>query len=137
MVEFQLLAALVDNDAWWLGMFIGLMHGLVVGAMAMPMMHPRMERDAISRSLSGGATVAEAGEVRLAATGMLGSRWGKMTDTGRHLDGPCRLRGDPGAGLWTGRGSMRPALVQHWSRDHETVPGVFRKRRDPTGFPPT
>lgn len=30
---------------------------------------------------------------------------------------------------------MRPALVQHWSRDYETVPGVFRKRRDRNRVP--
>lgn len=83
---YTVLFTVFDNDAWWLGMVIGLVHGLVVGAMAMPMMpsvHPRMERDATSRGLSGGATVTErAGEVRVAAPGMLGSRWGQMTPIG-------------------------------------------------------
>ncbi len=61
-LTYAVLFTVFDNDAWWLGMFIGLMHGLIVGAVAMPMMpsvHPRMERDATSRSLSGGATVTE------------------------------------------------------------------------------
>lgn len=75
-----------DNDAWWLGATIGMVHGLKVGAMAMPMMplvHPRMEGDGSSAGLSGGQTVSEgAGDLRLAAPRVLGSRWGRMTPVG-------------------------------------------------------
>lgn len=59
-------------------------HGLVVGVVAMPMMpkmHPRMEDD--THDLSGGETVTEgAGGLRVAAPGLLGSRWGGMTPLG-------------------------------------------------------
>lgn len=60
-----------DHDAWWVGLAIGVVHGLVVGVVAMPMMpkmHPRMEDD--THYLSGGETVTEgAGGLRIAGAG--------------------------------------------------------------------
>lgn len=72
-----------DEDAWWLGALIGLVHAAIVGLMAMPMMpsmHPRM-----SHALPGadGQTVVDStGEVQLAAPGLMGARWGGMTPMG-------------------------------------------------------
>lgn len=75
--------AALDEDAWWVGALIGAVHGLVVGVVAMPMMpsmHPRMSDDLPG---PGGQTVVEtAGEVQLAAPGLLGARWGGMTPLG-------------------------------------------------------
>ncbi len=64
------------------GIAIGAVHGVLVGAMAMPIMpaiHPRMTRT----PGSGGAVVDTAGgAVVLAAPGVFGSQWGSMTPVG-------------------------------------------------------
>lgn len=83
-LAYAALFTAFDNDAWWVGLAIGVVHGLVVGVMAMPMMpkmHPRMDDDATA--LPGAETVTETpGGLRVAAPGLLGSRWGGMTPVG-------------------------------------------------------
>ena len=56
---------------------IGLTHGAAVGLVALPMMpaiHPRMSAAVVA--------TGHAGEVRLSAPGVFGSRWGAMTPVG-------------------------------------------------------
>lgn len=78
----------IGDASWWIGALIGVAHGLVVGAMFMPMMptlHPRMSRSAApARTGLDRATVTEQpdGEVRLAAPGFMGKDWGAMTPAG-------------------------------------------------------
>lgn len=64
------------------GVGIGLAHGVLVGAMAMPMMalvHPRMsEASGADRAV----VTEEAGEIRIAAPGFFGIKWGVMTPMG-------------------------------------------------------
>ena len=49
----------------------------------MPKMHPRMDDDATSAGMSGSETVTGgASGLRVAAPGVLGSRWGTMTPVG-------------------------------------------------------
>lgn len=83
-LAYAALFTAFDNDAWWVGPAIGVVHGVVVRIVAMPMMpkmHPRMDDDA--SGLSGGETVTEgAGGLRVTAPGLLGSRWGGMTPVG-------------------------------------------------------
>lgn len=80
------LFSVLDNDAWWIGLLIGVAHGLVVGVMAMPMMpkmHPRMGQDATIDGPSSTNTVQDgSGGLRVAAPGVLGSRWGGLTPVG-------------------------------------------------------
>lgn len=70
--------------AWWVGALIGLVHGLLVGGMAMPMMpamHPRMERQ--TAGTGGSQTVSDhGGGLRLSAPGLMGKDWGGMTPMG-------------------------------------------------------
>ena len=63
------------------GVGLGLVHGVLVGAMAMPMMasvHPRISK----ASGDDGAVVTEEGELRIAAPGFFGIKWGAMTPMG-------------------------------------------------------
>lgn len=73
---YAALFSTLDSDSWWVGLAIGVVHGLIVGVAAMPMMpkmHPRMYADATVPS--GERTVTDtAGGVRVAAPGVLGSR---------------------------------------------------------------
>lgn len=82
-IVYAALFTAFDEDAWWLGALIGLVHALALGLMALPMMpsmHPRM-----TDALPGpdGETITETGgQVQLAAPGVLGARWGGMTPVG-------------------------------------------------------
>lgn len=72
------------SAAWWVGAIVGLVHGLLVGTMAMPMMpamHPRMEIQAAGAG--GPPTVSDQpGGLRLSAPGFMGKDWGGMTPMG-------------------------------------------------------
>ncbi|MEX1043272.1 MAG: hypothetical protein WD020_01410 [Acidimicrobiia bacterium] len=62
------------------GILIGAVHGVVVGAIGMPMMpamHPRMTADS-----DGPAVDTSDGTVVLSAPGFFGARWGAMTPMG-------------------------------------------------------
>ena len=76
--------AAVGNASLLTGALIGLAHGVVVGAMAMPMMpamHPRM--GAVPAPVgAGGAAARDADEVHLSAPGFFGVQWGAMTPVG-------------------------------------------------------
>lgn len=65
------------------GLVIGLVHAIVVGAMAMPMMpalHPRMGRAPVA--VGAGAAAPASGEVQLSSPGVFGVHWGAMTPVG-------------------------------------------------------
>ncbi len=69
-----------DSTSVLTGLAIGAVHGLVVGAVGMPMMpamHPRM-----SASSDGPAADTSTGTVVLSAPGFFGSNWGSMTPVG-------------------------------------------------------
>lgn len=55
-----------------------LVHGLVVGLVVMPVMHPRMTGE----PAFAGTVDITGGHVELAAPGVLGARWGGMTPVG-------------------------------------------------------
>lgn len=77
------IIATVGVNAVLAGVVIGLLHALIVGGMAMPMMpaiHPRMGE--VPVSAGGGTVTQERGELRLSAPGFFGARWGTMTPTG-------------------------------------------------------
>lgn len=81
-LAYAALFAAFDDDGWWVGLAIGVVLGVMVMPM-MPKMHPRMDDDATGGGPSGGETVIDgAGGLRVAAPGVLGSRWGKMTPFG-------------------------------------------------------
>jgi hypothetical protein len=72
-----------DSASWAVGLGIGVVHGLIVGVMAMPMMpamHPRMER-AVG-AVGGDSVLETGGEVRVSPPGLLGARWGPVTPLG-------------------------------------------------------
>jgi hypothetical protein len=77
-----------DDDSWWVGLLIGVVHALIVGVMFMPMMpkmHPRMSVQPVGAGTpDDGRTVAvdDRGEVTVAAPGVLGKNWGAMTPAG-------------------------------------------------------
>lgn len=78
---YAALFAVFGSSSWLLGLGIGVVHGLVVGVVFMPMMpavHPRMSTE----PTFGGTVDVSAGSVQLAAPGMLGSKWGGMTPVG-------------------------------------------------------
>lgn len=87
-IVYGLLFSAFDDDAWWVGTLIGVVHGLIVGIVFMPMMaamHPRMPREPVAAGASpAGGTVAEDdhGELEIAAPGLLGRNWGSMTPVG-------------------------------------------------------
>ncbi len=69
-----------DSASVLTGVAIGAVHGLVVGAIGMPMMpamHPRM-----SESSEGPPADTSTGTVVLSAPGFLGLSWGSMTPVG-------------------------------------------------------
>ncbi len=77
---YAFLFRLVGSASWASGLTLGLIHGVVVGAVFMPMMgtaHPRM-----------GAAVAAVGpetagsQVRLVEPGFFGRNWGGVTPVG-------------------------------------------------------
>lgn len=64
-------------------MVVGLVHGVFVGAVAMPMMpamHPRM--GAVPAPAGTGSGTHDTSEVLLNALGFFGNRWGPMTPAG-------------------------------------------------------
>lgn len=77
-----------DDDSWWVGVLIGLVHALIAGVMFMPMMpkmHPRMSVQPVgvgTRHDGGTVAIDERGEVEVAAPGVLGKNWGGMTPVG-------------------------------------------------------
>ncbi|MGE0795352.1 MAG: hypothetical protein AB7I38_17865 [Dehalococcoidia bacterium] len=87
-LAYAALFTAFDDDSWWVGALFGLAHGVILGVVFMPMMpavHPRMRHELVGVAVPGGrGTVAvdEAGEVQLAAPGVLGMRWGGMTPVG-------------------------------------------------------
>lgn len=77
---YAALFTVFDSSSVLTGGAIGAVHGLVVGAMAMPMMpamHPRM-----SASPEGPPADTSTGTVVLSAPGFFGSNWGSMTPVG-------------------------------------------------------
>lgn len=82
LIYGALIAALGLN-AVLAGVVIGLVHSLLVGGMAMPMMpamHPRMGEAPVTAG--GGTVTQEHGELRLSSPGFFGARWGTMTPAG-------------------------------------------------------
>jgi len=78
-VGYAVLFATLDDASIGTGALIGLAHGVVVGAIVLPMMaalHPRMS------GASTGPVSVEGGQVSLSAPGIFGSRWGGMTPVG-------------------------------------------------------
>lgn len=71
-----------DNDAWWIGAVVGAVHGVLVGAIFMPMMpsmHPRM---AAVGEVGSTVDTDERGEVVIRSPGFFGKDWGGMTPAG-------------------------------------------------------
>lgn len=70
---------LLDSASAITGLIIGIVHGVVFGAIGLPMMpkiHPRMaDVDGVPMDVSNGT-------VKLTAPGMFGSQWGQMTPVG-------------------------------------------------------
>jgi uncharacterized membrane protein YagU involved in acid resistance len=65
------------------GLLVGLVHAVVVGAMAMPVMpamHPRMGHQPVT--VGAGVGQPDTGEVQLSSPGFFGVRWGAMTPMG-------------------------------------------------------
>ncbi len=87
-IAYGLLFDAFDNDAWWVGALIGAAHGVLVGAVFLPMMpflYRRTSREVVGSGARGGSetVVIDAnGDVELAAPGVMGSRWGGMTPAG-------------------------------------------------------
>lgn len=74
--------AVLGTTSWFVGLSIGVAHGIAVGAVGMPMMasvHPRMT----ASTPAGAETVIEsAGDIALVAPGLFGRNWGGMTPAG-------------------------------------------------------
>jgi hypothetical protein len=80
-LAYAALFTAFDSASALTGVLIGAVHGVVVGAMALPMMpaiHPRMSNDVVD----GPVVTEDQGEVRLTAPGFFGTRWGGMTPVG-------------------------------------------------------
>lgn len=78
-----------DSAAWWVGALIGLVHGVLVAAVVIPMMpavHPRMRRQASVARTRGAPPQPVVqhpnGTVDLAAPGLLSRGYGAMTPVG-------------------------------------------------------
>jgi len=87
-IGYGLLFDALNNDDWWVGALIGAVHGVLVGAVFMPMMpsvHPRMSKELVGTGARGGSqteAVDANGDVQLAAPGLMGANWGGMTPAG-------------------------------------------------------
>jgi hypothetical protein len=86
-IGYALLFHAFGSSTWPVGVAIGVVHGLAVGLVFMPMMpamHPRMEAQLVGAGAPAeGAVVQEVGgEVRLSGPGVLGKDWGGMTPAG-------------------------------------------------------
>lgn len=87
-VVYGSLFTAFDDDSWWVGLRIGVVHALIAGVMFMPMMpkvHPRMSLQPVGAGTpDDGRTVAvdDRGEVTVPAPGVLGKNWGAMTPVG-------------------------------------------------------
>ena len=86
-IGYALLFQAFGSSAWPVGVLIGVVHGLAVGLVFMPMMpsmHPRMDAQLVGAGAPAhGAVVQEVGgEVRLSGPGVLGKDWGGMTPAG-------------------------------------------------------
>jgi len=80
-VGYAVVFNVLDSAGWLTGVAVGAVHGLVLGAVFMPMMpamHPRMSSE---RFLEGPVRTG-GGTVTLAAPGLFGARWGGMTPVG-------------------------------------------------------
>jgi hypothetical protein len=80
-IAYAALFAGLGSAAVSTGALIGLAHGVVVGAVAMPMMpavHPRMTAPSATQA----AVDTSGGTVTLSAPGVFGSKWGAMTPVG-------------------------------------------------------
>jgi uncharacterized membrane protein YagU involved in acid resistance len=78
---YAALFAALDDASIGAGALIGLAHGLIVGAMAMPMMaavHPHMS----AATSEAGSVSVQSGQVTLSAPGVFGAKWGGMTPVG-------------------------------------------------------
>jgi hypothetical protein len=68
----------LDDTTWWLGVAFGAAHGVVVGAVALPMLakfHPRIRHQV--------APVSDGGDgLWISSPGFFGVRWGAMTPMG-------------------------------------------------------
>lgn len=84
-VAYGWLFTAFDNDSWWVGLAIGVVHALVVGLMFMPMMptmHPRMSRQPVGIDTGRTVAVDDRGDIEIAAPGILGKNWSAMTPVG-------------------------------------------------------
>lgn len=82
-ILYALLFAGFGTASWLAGATIGLVHGLVAGGMAMPMMgsmHPRMEGAAAFTGTT--SWTAEEGRLRLREPGLFGRNYGGTTPVG-------------------------------------------------------
>lgn len=76
-----------DSAAWWVGALIGLVHGVLVGAVVLPVVaavHPRMRRQPAMAHAGAREAVVQRpdGTVEVAAPGFMGRCYGAMTPIG-------------------------------------------------------
>jgi uncharacterized membrane protein YagU involved in acid resistance len=79
-IVYGFLFTTLDSSSLVTGVALGAVHGLLVGAIGMPMMprmHPRM-----TAAADGPAADTSGGTVVLSEPGFFGSRWGAMTPVG-------------------------------------------------------
>jgi uncharacterized membrane protein YagU involved in acid resistance len=77
-IGYALVFRALGSTAWWLGVVIGLVHGMAVGLVFMPMMpfrHPWMDAQLVGAGapVDGAAVTEVGGQVRLVGPGVLGS----------------------------------------------------------------
>lgn len=78
---YAALFAAFGTASWITGLAIGIVHGVVVGLIGMPMMgsvHPRMT----TPQADGTTVVGSSGDVAIVAPGLFGKDWGGMTPAG-------------------------------------------------------
>lgn len=76
-IIYALLFQAFDSASWLTGLAIGIVHGLIIGMIFMPMMstmHPRMGEPAVAGEPTD--------EIRLSSPGVMGKNWGSMTPMG-------------------------------------------------------
>ena len=81
-IIYGLLFTAFGSDGWLTGVVMGAVHGVLVGAVILPMMgavHPRMS---VASPAAAGDSAPGSGELRLPAPGAMGIRWGGMTPLG-------------------------------------------------------